>query len=470
MVSTSPQRPLDLRPLRPRSHRIPPLAALLFVICVLLVFNLSNWRFLRELQSTKQADLEKRLRSTASTISRALGEMPVQFVLAELSSVPAQEQSARLEEYSESAEYNRLVTLVRDWQTSTGLSQIQLITPTGVVVLDSSFRTGAGDPYLYIIDIDHIAAARRGQETLTPLYRFEDQIYQRIYEPVTDGSGKVLGLLQASISPDYTKDVEAARRRVLRLWLVSSLLLIAIGLSLYRVFGYLVRLERSTMQSARVEAMGALAGGLAHELRNPLAIVRAMAEEISTEAAVSDRARQNADDIVNETNRLGNLVTHFLSLSQAPGVSSSETMDISAELVRVADLLRKSVAENVQIVTSNIETRLLVKADERALRQLFLNLLLNAQDAVKGRSGMIRISAKPRRGFAEVIIGDNGPGIPAKELARVFEPFFTTRSTGSGLGLAISRSIVENLGGTIEIRSQVGEGTEVVLMLPLAQD
>src|SRR5688500_14011079 len=124
----------------------------------------------------------------------------------------------------------------------------------------------------------------------------------------------VVGLLQASISRDYLQEMRSVRSKAMSLCLACSALLLLLGIWLYRVFRYLVRLEHSAMQGARVEAMGALAGGVAHELRNPLAIIRALSEEIASEQPQESRSAQNARDIVSETQRLGELVNHFLSL------------------------------------------------------------------------------------------------------------------------------------------------------------
>jgi signal transduction histidine kinase len=107
-----------------------------------------------------------------------------------------------------------------------------------------------------------------------------------------------------------------------------------------------------------------------------------------------------------------------------------------------------------------------VRADSRALRQVFLNLLLNARDALPGDGGEVRVTLRERRGSAEIHVIDTGCGIPAREIARVFEPFYSTKRMGTGLGLPITRSIVENLGGEMAITSNPGKGTDVCVILP----
>lgn len=466
------ERPLDLRPARPTVRRLPPLAVLLFVICILLVFNLSNWRFLNYLQTSKEQDLTRRLRSVAATIVQSLqnrGGLPE--TIQRISGLTQEEQSLQLYDFSDTTEFEDLAKRVQRLQQSSGLSEVVLFTPDGIVIYDSSYRTSPGDGYAFIIDAAYIQRAKDTGQALTPLYSPYNtgELYQRLYQQINNDAGRPIALLQASISADYVSELQTLRSRVFRLWFFSSLLLVIIGISLYRVFKYLVRLERSAMQSARIEAMGALAGGVAHELRNPLAIIRVLAEEVKSEQEPGSRSAQNASDIVAETKRLGEMVSHFLSLSRAPQKGEATSIaDLREEIERVVQLVKKGAPATLRIGTELPMNAVRAKVDGQALRQVLLNLLLNAQEAIGEREGKIKVILSTRRDVAEVTIQDNGPGIPKRELARVFEPFYSTKRTGTGLGLAICRSIVENFGGEIRLSSRQNEGTQVVMELPLA--
>lgn len=459
----------NLKDLSPRLRRIPSLAALLFVVCVLLVFNLSNWRILRDLQISKEKDLAKRLRSVAEMIVRALSYPSPPAILMESGTFATEEQSEKLRDFAETHSYDELIKRLSELQTRSGLSQVTIITTSGLVVADASHRSSPGDPY-YTIDNEYIERAKRGEDALRPLYRHGNEWFQRIYLRLLDEQQNIAGLLQASISPDYFDEMKKLRTSVLRVWVLSSMLLILIGIWLYRVFGYLVRLERSAMQSARVEAMGALASGVAHELRNPLAIIRALSEEIASEQAPHSRSAQNANDIVSETQRLGELVTHFLSLSRAPQESESGSVDLGQEVEKVIQLLRKGASGNLVLESDLPSGPVLVRANERALRQLLLNLLINARESLPPEGGNIVVSLRSKRNQAELRIMDSGGGIAPKSLARIFEPFYTTKASGTGLGLAITKGICENLGGDIQINSTEGKGTEVIVLLPTAGD
>jgi signal transduction histidine kinase len=248
---------------------------------------------------------------------------------------------------------------------------------------------------------------------------------------------------------------------------LSSILLIAIGYLVHRLFSFIVKAEARALRLAHMEAMASLAGGVAHELRNPLSIIRMMCEEILAEQHPDSRSARNARDIIGEVDRLNELVHQFLSLAKPPDLSNAQPVDLVAEVRRTAELLRKSSPKPFALELNLPAVPLHVQADERALRQVILNLLLNARDAVAENGGRISVTVAERRDMAEVRIADTGPGIAQRDLERVFDPFFTTKPTGSGLGLAISRSLVQNMGGEISLTSTLGKGTEVSVRLPL---
>jgi signal transduction histidine kinase len=160
------------------------------------------------------------------------------------------------------------------------------------------------------------------------------------------------------------------------------------------------------------------------------------------------------------------MVSHFLSLSRPPQKGEGSLIEVNEELERVIRLLRKGAPESVRIEANLLASKVYVRADERAMRQLLLNLLLNAREALKPEGGKVQVSLATRRNQAEVRITDNGTGIRKRDIGRIFEPFFSTKQAGTGLGLAISKSIVDNIGGEISLNSIEGEGTDVLLLLP----
>jgi signal transduction histidine kinase len=462
------ERPASLSSPLPRTRGVPPLAALTFIVVVLLVFNLSNWRMMRLLEESKEEDLGRRLRSVSSLITQNLAVPEIPAILRNLNLQGPDEQSATLDAYPDSPEYESLAARLARSKAGSGLAQVLLLTPAGNVVADSNYRFLTGEPLPFAIDSQFLQEAVKGNRATTPLYAWEGEHFQRDYQPLIDDTGTTIGVVMGSISADYLASMQQVRSQVLRLWLLSSIFLVLLGVWLYRTFRYVANLERRALQKVRIEAMGALAGGVAHELRNPLAIIRALAEEVEADQPALNRSTENARDIIAETQRLSDLISHFLSLSRSPEPSEGHRIELNEEVERVVQLMRKSAPETIQFITDLPAERLAVNGDDRAVRQLLLNLMVNARVAFGDKTGLVEITLRERRHMAELRIKDTGPGITKKDLSRVFEPFYTTRATGTGLGLAISRGIAENLGGQLILESLPGKGTPAVVLVPLA--
>lgn len=446
------------------------MAALTFIVAVLVIFNGSNWRMMKLLEASKEEDLNRRVSSVTRVAAGSLSFPVFPDILYNLSGASAEEQAYQLDAFPDSIEYEALAQRVAGLKSGSGLAQILLLTTSGHVVADSNFRFLTGEPLPFAIDSQYLRSALQGRPATTPLYAWEGEHFQRDYQALVDDEGSTIGVVMGSVSADYLESLRQVRRQVLRLWVLSSVFLALLGFWLYRLFHYMARLERGALQKARVEAMGALAGGMAHELRNPLAIIRALAEEIEADQPAANRSSENSQDIVAETQRLSELVTHFLSLSHSPEASGGQVIDLNDEVEKVVQLVRKSALPETTFSTDLPPEHLHVSGEPRAIRQLLLNLLLNAGEALGGGVGTVEVTLRERRRIVELRIEDSGAGMSSKELGRAFEPFYTTKPTGTGLGLAISRGIAENLGGELKLESGRARGTVAVVTLPLAED
>lgn len=449
---------------------LPSVAAVFFIFCILLVFNFSNWRMMKLLQESKEEDLVRRLRGVSLILVNALKSPEPPSILKETATRPAEQENALLDAFADSDEADELAFRLQSLGKDSGLAQVILLSVHGTVIADKDFRFSVGEPLPFSIDKSHFEQAKASGEATTNLYDWGDQKFQRQYKLITGENGAAAGVLMCSISADHVQSIDQVRGEVYRLWFLSSLLMLFLVYWLWRVFYYTLRLERKATQATRVESMGALAAGVAHELRNPLAIIRVLAEEIRTDHKPDTTEARNAQDIIQETQRLGELINHFLSLSRPPEREQGVPLDITHEIRRVAELMRKSADGRYEIRLDLPEKPLFVTGEERALRQILLNILVNSQEAIPKPGGLIQIILREKRHkWAELRIEDNGKGIPAKELSRVFEPFFTTKQDGTGLGLAISRGIAENFGGSLRLESHGGRGAVAILELPLEQ-
>ncbi len=236
----------------------------------------------------------------------------------------------------------------------------------------------------------------------------------------------------------------------------------------------------------RLAALGEMAAGLAHEIRNPLGAIKAAAQYLTdphAEGPPEGGARQFLDIIVEESDRLNRVVGSFLDYAR-PYKGNPGAVDVNAVLRRTLQVFEPERPDGLDVV-QHLAARLpAVRIDSEQLRQVFLNLIQNAVQAMDGR-GRLTVSTATRTvpravpasdgpddmdRLVEIRFADTGPGISERVLKRLFIPFFTTKEQGTGLGLAISQRIVQNAGGTIEVRTQDGVGSTFVVVLPSMED
>jgi len=226
-------------------------------------------------------------------------------------------------------------------------------------------------------------------------------------------------------------------------------------------------------QAAKLASVGELAASIAHELNNPLATVRLRVESVLARTPTEDPRRRALEIVEQEAKRMGELVANLLQFSRR-GDGHASTMDIRQELTKAVELihhhLRKRLITVVQEFAPQTPT---IYADRQKLRQVFLNVLTNAGDAMPegGTLTLRTLPATQDNGKPTVSIEfeDTGVGIAAENLERIMEPFFTTKEEGkgTGLGLAICRRVVQEHHGTIQIDSKAGRGTTVRIVLPI---
>ncbi|HXB03874.1 MAG TPA: ATP-binding protein, partial [Candidatus Angelobacter sp.] len=241
------------------------------------------------------------------------------------------------------------------------------------------------------------------------------------------------------------------------------------------VFSDLTRikdLESEKRTAERLAAFGALASGIAHEIKNPLVAIRTFAELLPERFSDIDFREDFSKVVVREIDRIDNLVARLRGIATAPQQQLG-SVDVRHPLSETLKLLRGQLEQTRTTVRNTSEdTALFVTIDDAQLKQLFLNLFQNAIEAM-GHDGeiCIDISRKESAGATVVVIeiSDTGPGISDSARNHIFEPFFTTKPTGSGLGLAICRSIVDAHRGSIRAQNNLNRpGTTIVVELPVA--
>jgi len=227
-------------------------------------------------------------------------------------------------------------------------------------------------------------------------------------------------------------------------------------------------LERQLVQADKLSSIGLLAAGVAHEVNTPLAVISTYAQMLAKQISEDEQKSKLLDKIAKQTFRASEIVNSLLSFSRTSTTEFVE-VDVSKVIQETLNLvehqLRKSAIE-VKLDTPAVMPP--VKGNAGKLQQVFLNLFLNARDAMEA-GGTLAIRAWSEDGFARIDVADNGQGIQPENLARIYDPFFTTKGArkGTGLGLSVTYGIVREHGGSIEVESRPGAGSRFRVELPL---
>ncbi len=222
---------------------------------------------------------------------------------------------------------------------------------------------------------------------------------------------------------------------------------------------------RRMLRADRLATIGELAAGAAHEIRNPLTSIKSSLQYLESRCR-EENEKKLFGVALRETDRIDEILAALLSFSR-PTELRKEPCDLVALLEESAALVAiQARAKGVDLRTSLPPAPVVVEADGSQLKQVFLNVFLNAVQAMEAGGALAVEALRAGSGRSLVRIKDTGPGIPEEALEKVFDPFFTTKKGGTGLGLSICYTIVKAHGGEIEVRSRVGEGTTVLVTLP----
>lgn len=244
----------------------------------------------------------------------------------------------------------------------------------------------------------------------------------------------------------------------------------ALGEEVVRLQQELAGADAQLQRTRRLAALGEMAAGIAHEIRNPLAAIQLYVQMIAEDLACEkygpslQNARRHAREVAREIRRLDRIVNDVLTFSRDMSPRSQPVM-VASLFEQVIAAHQPTIAARDVEVTQQVDGPLMIDADAQLLHQALLNLLRNAVEAVASPGGVVQLYAKMET--SQIILGvrDNGPGIADEHTDRIFNPFFTTRNAGTGLGLAIVHRIADAHRGAIVVRNQ--DGAVFELMLPL---
>jgi nitrogen-specific signal transduction histidine kinase len=227
-------------------------------------------------------------------------------------------------------------------------------------------------------------------------------------------------------------------------------------------------LERQLVQADKLSSIGLLAAGVAHEVNTPLAVISTYAQMLAKQISEDEQKSKLLDKIAKQTFRASEIVNSLLSFSRTSTTEFVE-LDVGKVIQETLNLVEHQLRKSAIEVKLDMHPALPpVKGNAGKLQQVFLNLFLNARDAMEA-GGTLAVRAWSEEGFARIDVTDSGQGIQPENLARIYDPFFTTKAArkGTGLGLSVTYGIVREHGGSIEVESRWGAGSRFRVELPL---
>ncbi|MCJ7641095.1 MAG: ATP-binding protein [Desulfobacterales bacterium] len=243
---------------------------------------------------------------------------------------------------------------------------------------------------------------------------------------------------------------------------------------IFRDLTNIYKIQEEILRMDRLVSLGKLSSGIAHELRNPLAGIKTTAQALGEEMSEEDPRREYLQRITKEIDRLNELLKTFFSFAKPQNLNlvHCHIKDIINEIIPF--LIKEIADKGIRFVENYHPEIPYIKVDKNQMHQVFLNLFLNAIQAMPS-GGELKIDVTPfvshtgdgsRQHFIKAVISDRGRGIPPHLIDRIFDPFFTTKPKGIGLGLSIAYQIIKKHGGTIKVESRWEKGTSFIITLP----
>jgi signal transduction histidine kinase len=430
--------------MRPWSKRKHSLWLIVFVVLIVIVVNASNWYVYSKIKFYLTWQLGERLANIAS--ATALGLDTEQVLRA------GEDQQAR-------REIQDLLNRVRD--------DNQLV---DAFLLDQDYNNMLNPPsdslsgIFLNLDLAAITQALAGTRAYSHLYQAGDYYFESGFAPVFGAGGEVIAVLGVEAGADFFEVLSAFRKTLIGAFILSLLVILLFGLLFYNLTAHVRKMEDAVIRSSALQAMGEMVATICHEIRNPLGIIKGTAERLRS------RYRQETDELFDfipeEVDRLNDILTGYLEFASSEP-KRKEKADIVPLVTKTTDQLRGPFSKkNIRIQLDSQDDIPRLKVNPGGIRQVMINLLMNAKDAIK-QDGSIHIRLKRQEGFVQLMVEDNGPGVKKKELRQIFDPFFSTKARGSGLGLYVVKKIVEEHGGEIHAESAPEGGTRVRIKLPV---
>ena len=352
--------------------------------------------------------------------------------------------------------------LLWELTTENRITDAAILSLDGKLLVDNRAEFTIGDTLVrFPIETSRWVQAINGATPAPQLLNFNDDYVLITYTPITHPMvGNPVAVLVAVYPTRFFATFVTFKQQLIFQAIAGIVVLLAFALILIFSIRQLVRTERQLLEQQHLAELGQMSAMVAHEIRNPLSIIKGSAEVLRKQ--YRHETNELFDFIPQEIDRLNRLVNNFLTFARKSNLQQ-QTISLYPLIEHQLQLLNDSR------ISLTGDHHCQVSGDEDALKQVILNVISNARKAIapRGKAGKIEITvaSAANRKYVLLSIQDNGIGMDAQTLQQAFQPFFSQSATGSGLGLTITRQLVERMGGHITIESEKGKGTKVTIRL-----
>jgi signal transduction histidine kinase len=418
-----------------------------------MFFNFSQWYLYLQMRDF----LENRISAEVTSLAESTAGHIDPFVASEVAA------DAYL-----LADYADLAGTLEEVRRARGLLGVSMYDTEGEDLLAGLGDTAEED--VKLLNLTEFVSAAAGIAASTPIYRSDSLYLLAAFAPIYGPGDSVVAVLQVEAGYAVFRTLEEFKRNIV-LMNVGSLFFMVLFVALfYFVNRRLLMAQQALLRASAISSMGEMAATIAHEIRNPLGIIKNSAERIRRKYS------QETDDpvfdfISEEVDRLNSIIAGYLDFAH-PVRGKREKIDLRRLVEALADQTRTDFAQaGIQVAVScgTPDGLYQVVADRFAVRQAILNIMLNAK-AAQPDGGRLDVSITSDRwngmNGVRIDVADKGVGIPPGLADRLFDPFFTTREKGSGLGLYVAKSVVDAHDGEVIIKPNTAGGTVVSVFLP----
>jgi signal transduction histidine kinase len=413
-------------------------------LILLITANIFAWLYLQRLKSFFISDLKFRLENIARSATELIDANDLELI------IPGDESDSQVLYYQQ---------LLYNIKNNNKLQDIFIISPGFdlLVNTDQVFDTAA--PSL-VIDNSVIEHALQGEYAVGELRSLGENLFLKAAVPLINSNNSISGVLVVEAPAEFFTTLDQYDKSLTIFSLINGLVIISVAFLFFRSLKKVVKLQDQMRNQEHLVKLGEMAAAVAHEIRNPLSIIK------GTNTIINKKYASEKDElftyIPDELDRLNQLIEDFLTFARnrEPQYQDVRIDDlISRVRLGFLDYRKFTIQTEIESDIEQIET------DPDMLEQVLLNAIQNSFQATSGE-GEIRIKVQRQGRFARFQIADNGTGVDENILPRIFEPFYSTREKGSGLGLAISKQICEQLGGSISMSSGENQGTTLTILIP----